>query len=38
MTNVFGYLSHGDADFNYYKRIDEVFSVRPLVTISVDDL
>ena len=38
MTNEFGYLGGADADFNYYKYIDQVFSVRPLVTISVDDL
>lgn len=38
MTNVFGYLGFADGDFNYYKYIDHVFSVRPLVTISVDDL
>ena len=38
MTNVFGYLGFADGDFNYYKYIDQVFSVRPLVTISVDDL
>ena len=38
MTNEFGYLGGADADFNYYKYIDQVFSVRPLVTISIDDL
>ncbi|MGM9875057.1 MAG: dockerin type I repeat-containing protein [Bacilli bacterium] len=38
MNNEFGYLNGGDADFNYCKYIDQVFSVRPLVTISVDDL
>ena len=38
MTNVFGYLGFADGDFNYYKYMDQVFSVRPLVTISIDDL
>lgn len=33
-----GYLRSADADFNYYKEIDYIFAVRPLVTISVDDL
>lgn len=33
-----GYLRSADADFNYFKNIDSIFAVRPLVTISVDDL
>ena len=38
IANNFGYLGFADGDFNYYKYMDQVFSVRPLVTISIDDL
>lgn len=36
--DVDGILSPGDGDRNYYKYLDDTFAVRPLVTISTDDL
>lgn len=36
--NVSGILSPADGDRNYLKYTEETFAVRPLVTISVDDL
>lgn len=36
--DVDGVLSAADGDRNYYKYTDDLFSVRPLVTISVDEL
>lgn len=35
---VYGALTPADGYRNYYKSIDNQFAVRPLVTISVDDL
>lgn len=36
--DVDGVLSAADGDRNYYKYTDDLFAVRPLVTISVDEL